>query len=327
MNLNLDNIMPVFVFFLIIVGYLIVLMRSRRKSKESDLEWKRRLDPNSMSIVKKKESEVTLLKTGAISPDTYFKSKIPKVEGLQEWIQHAGLEMSPLIFVMGSAFLGMVIGIVFFVLLHGEILISVLIGIVSAFFFPSVLVVYLAKRRRTAFLSEFPIALDIIRRALRVGHSTDRALAMVAEQEMGLVGQTFQSLTEKMQLGTPMEIALAEVANRLGIEEFRMLAIILILQRETGGSFAEVTDNFANIIRARENLRKKVKSLTAEVRVTAIILTSIPIFTFGAIYVTSPSYFNPLFYTDKGNTLLLFGGAMLFSGVAIIMKMAYKEYY
>src|SRR5262249_54817393 len=162
------------------------------------------------------------------------------------------------------------------------------------------------------------------RRALRVGHSTDRALAMVAEQGMGLVGETFKSLTEKMQLGAPMEIALAEVANHLGIEEFRMLAIVLILQRETGGSLAEVTDNFANIIRARENLRKKVQSLTAEVRVTAIILTSIPIFIFAVIYVVNPTYFNPLFYTEKGHVLLLIGSAMLVSGIAIIMKMAYR---
>lgn len=124
-----------------------------------------------------------------------------------------------------------------------------------------------------------------------------------------------------------MEIALAEVANRLGIEEFRMLAIVLILQRETGGSLAEVTDNFANIIRARENLRKKVQSLTAEVRVTAIILTSIPIFIFGIIYVVNRTYFNPLFYTEKGHILLLIGGGMLVSGIAIIMKMAYREYY
>lgn len=327
MTLNLDNIMPALIFFIIIVGYLIVFMRGIRKSKESDLEWKRRLDPNSVSIVKKKESEATLLKTGAVSPDTYFKSKIPKVEGLKEWIQHAGLEMSPLVFVVGSAFLGVLIGIVFFVLLRGQILISMLLGIVSAFFVPWVVVVYFAKRRKTEFLNEFPIALDMIRRALRVGHSTDRALAMVAEQGMGLVGQTFQALTEKMQLGAPMETALAEVANRLGIEEFRMLAIVLILQRETGGSLAEVTDNFASIIRARENLRKKVKSLTAEVRVTAIILTSIPIFIFGTIYVMNPTYFNPLFYTETGNILLLLGCGMLVSGVAIIMKMAYKEYY
>lgn len=326
MNLNLDNIAPVAVFLIIVVGYLIVFARGIRKSKEKDLEWKRRLDP-SMSAVKKKESEATLLKAGAASPDTYFKSKIPKVEGLQEWIQHSGLEVSPLIFMMGSAFLGVIIGIVFFVLLRGQILIPMLVGIVSSFFVPWMLVVYFAKRRRTAFLSEFPIALDMIRRALRVGHSTDRALAMVAEQGMGLVGQTFQSLTEKMQIGAPMEVALAEVANRLGIEEFRMLAIVLILQRETGGSLAEVTDNFANIIRARENLRKKVQSLTAEVRVTAIILTSIPIFIFGTIYVVNPTYFNPLFYTERGNTLLLIGCGMLFSGIAIIMKMAYREYY
>ena len=302
-------------------------MRRIKKSKESALEWKRRLDPSSVTIVKKKDSEVTLLKTVAISPDTYFKSKIPKVEGLQEWIQHAGLEVSPLVFVIGSAFLGMLIGIVFFILLHGRILIPILVGIVSSFFFPWLLVVFFAKRRRTAFLNEFPVALDTIRRALRVGHSTDRALAMIAEQGEGLVGETFQSLTEKMQLGAPMETALADVANRLGIEEFRMLAIVLILQRETGGSLAEVADNFANIIRARENLRKKVKSLTGEVRVTAIILTSIPLFIFGTVYVTSPNYFDPLFYTERGNTLLLIGCGMLFSGVAIIIKMAYKEYY
>ena len=312
---------------LVLVGYgFFIVFYRYHKGNEEVLDWQRRLDEIGVISTKEKEAALSLLKDQG-SPDSYFKSKLPRVEGLQQWIQHAGINMNPTLFITIFIIIGLIIFLTFFMVLRLNLLISSLLGISFSFLLPWILVTIFTHRRKKEFLDEFPIALDVIRRALRAGYSSDRALEMVAEQQKGPIGKIFHTISEKMRLGESAEAVLADMANRLGVDEFRMLAIVLVLQRETGGSLAEATDNFAKIIRSRQTLRKKVKALSAEVRVTAMILTAIPFFIMGAIFVSSPRYLDPLFYTDRGHTLLLIGGGMLFLGIGIMMRMAYKDIY
>lgn len=327
MKTSLIDLITLLGALFVLAGYWFVFIYwAKRKSDKENIDWNRRI--GSISTVPKEEvaAALTLLKD---NPDTdlYFKSKIPKVEGLKEWILHAGLDVRPSIFITVSIVLGLTIGLTFILVFHANLLFSVLLGIVSSFMLPWAFIAFFTHRKKSKFLAEFPIALDMIRRALRAGHSVDRAMDMVAEQMTGSMGETFRTITDKMSLGEPVERVLGEMANRLGMDDFRMLAIVMVLQRETGGSLAEATENFSKIIRSREYLRKKVKALSAEVRVTAIILIAIPFFILGAVYFSSPSYLDPLFYTEQGNRLLLIGGGMLVTGIGVIIRMVYKEIY
>ncbi len=319
-----------FIIFLevpvILILYWVFFIYLPKKKEGDKTEWKKRIKAIEGESPVRTGEGLTLLKEQPIA-DTYFKSKIPRVEGLKEWIQHAGLNTSPRIFIFLSGCLGLSIAIAFILIFGTNILFSILFGLFCSFVIPWIIIKILSTRLKNQFLEEFPIALDIIRRALKVGHSVDRTLEMVAEQSSGIVGEVFRTAIDKMRLGEPFEVVFGDLANRLGIDDFRMLSIVLTLQRETGGSLAEAIDNFAKIIRARSNLRKKVKALTAEVRMTAIILTCIPFFIFGAIYFSSPTYLDPLFYTERGHYLLIIGAVMLISGITIIMRMAYKETY
>lgn len=317
----LFSLLPAF----LILGAYGTFFFYRKSSGGEGMDWRKRLGQFLPSQNKQKEA-LSLLKKHP-STDTFFQSKLPKVEGIKEWIQHSGLEIHPFILILFNILAGVGIVLIFIFVLKANIIFSILFGITSAFFLPWLFITVLAMKRKNKFLGEFPVALDIIRRALQAGHSADRALEMAAEHSSGPVQETFRTVTDKMRLGEPSEKALGEMANRVGIDDFRMLAIVLILQRETGGNLAEAIENFSKIIRARQNLRKKMKALSAEVRVTALILTAIPLFILGAVYVTSPQYLDPLFYTEKGNFLLLIGGTMLFSGIVIIIRMAYKEIY
>jgi len=312
---------------LVLIGYgAFLIYQLYYKKRKEKIDWSQRLGLNIGVPEKEKEAALSLIKE-ASSPDAYFKSKLPKVEGLAEWIQHAGLNIIPPLFVAISFILGILIFFVLYVVLRAYLLFSILLGLASSFILPWAFVTYLTIRRKNRFLEEFPIALDMIHRALRAGHSADRALDMVAEQMTGPMEKVFRTITDKMRLGEPLEIVLAEVSNRIGIDDFRMLAIVLVLQRETGGSLAEATENFAKIIRARQNLRKKVKALSAEVRVTATVLIAIPFFILGTVQLTTPSYLHPLFYTEIGNKLLMIGGLMLLTGIGIILRMISKEIY
>ncbi len=320
------NFIPILGGLLILAGYGFFMIFYRlHKGGERVRGWKRRLTENKATFKKNTKEALTLLKEQG-SPDTYFKSKLPKIEGLQQWIQHAGLNISPAIFIAVCWAIGLSLFFVLF-FLHINFLLAALLGATISFLLPWLFIMFFTSRRRKEFLEEFPIALDVIRRALRAGYAVDRALEMVAEQQKSPIGKIFHTLSDKMRLGETPEAVLGEMANRLGIDEFRMLSIVIILQRETGGSLAEATDNFAKIIRARESLRKRVKALSAEVRVTAMILASLPFFILGAVFITSPQYLDPLFYTERGHTLLLVGGCMLFTGIGIMIRMAYKDIY
>ncbi len=326
MNFMESNFIPLLGALLILVGYVFFIVFYRfQKGSEKILDWKRRLSEVSGVSQKEKEEALSLLKEQ--SPDTYFKSKLPRVEGLQQWIQHAGLNINPALFIAGCSIIGLSICLFLVLVANINLLLSVLLGAAFSFVLPWAFIAFLTSRRKREFLAEFPIALDVIRRALRAGYSADRALEMVAEQQKGPIGRVFHTLSDKMRLGESPEAVLGDMANRLGVDEFRMLSIVLVLQRETGGSLAEATDNFAKIIRSRENLRKKIKALSAEVRVTAIILASLPFFIVAAVFVSSPHYLDPLFYTEKGHMLLLVGGGMLSLGIAIMVRMAYKDIY
>jgi len=326
MSTFLINLISVGGALLILGGYWFFFVYwFRGKENRESADWSKRLG-KTFSAPEEEAAALTLLKD---NPDTdiYFKSKLPKIEGLKEWIQHAGLEIKPSIFIAASLIVGLITAFIFLFVFRANFLFSVLIGVVSSFLLPWAFIAFFTIRKKNKFLAEFPIALDMIRRALRAGHSADRALDMVAEQMTGSIGEIFRTITDKMRLGESTEAVLAEMSNRLGVDDFRMLSIVMVLQRETGGSLAEATENFAKIIRAREFLRKKVKALSAEVRVTAMILIAIPFFILGSVYFTTPTYLDPLFNTEQGHRLLLIGGLMLTTGIGIIIRMVYKEIY
>lgn len=335
MNIVEINIVSVLVAFTLFLGYVFfIIFRSRRKLAEVKAKWQDKVQLDSKfeamadGTVPADESvqanQLLKTKTGT---ESYFTSKLPKVEGLKEWILHAGIELNPLAFTIFWVVIGLFIGLMFYFTMHANVLISILLAVLSTFLLPYIFISYLTHRRKNLFLQEFPHALDMIRRALKSGHSVDRALEMVVEHIGGPVGDTFKRVTEKMRLGETPENVLAEIANRVGIDDFRMLAIVIVLQRETGGSLAEAIDNFSKIIRARQNLRKKIAALSAEGRVSAIVLISIPFVVMGAIFLTTPTYLDPLFKTGTGQNLLIVASLMMSTGIGTILRMVYREIY
>ncbi len=325
--MNETLFLPLLTGFFIIIVYFIYFLFNRLYSLKHKSEiLKERLSHITVFHQTVAQDNLSLVKEKALK-EAYLQSKIPKIEGLKQWLQHAGLNIYPTFFVFLSIMMGLFILLIVKFVLHAPLVISILLSAITSFVVPWLFVTVLTIKRKNAFLDEFPIALDIMRRALKAGFSVDKSLEMVSEQQAGRVGKMFLIISERMRLGETLEAILGDMANRIGVDDFRMLAIVLVLHRETGGSLAESMENFSTIIRTRHTMRKKMKALTAEVRVTALILTSLPFFILGAVFFTSPGYLDTLFHTNSGQTLLIIGGGMLFSGIGIILRMAYKEIY
>ncbi|MBY0272812.1 MAG: type II secretion system F family protein [Alphaproteobacteria bacterium] len=316
---------PLLTIILILICFSYYLYINKRKKAEKE-NWNNRLNQLFKPVEVEKGEAVSLIKK-VDSSEFYFQSKLQRIEGLNIWLQQAGLKLSSRQFFEYCTGLGLAIFFIFFVYFKLTILNSFLICTVLTFLVSWGGISYLKNRNKELFLQEFPIALDIIRRALRAGFSTEKALEIVAEQQKGRIGIAFKAISDRMRLGENTEAILADMSNRIGINEFRLLAIVFVLQRETGGSLADSAENLSKVIRARENLRKKVKALTGEVRATAAILTCLPIVTVGLIYFTTPSYLDPLFTTEAGHYLLIIGGTLLTLGVATIIRMTHKDLY
>ena len=121
-----------------------------------------------------------------------------------------------------------------------------------------------------------PEAVELISRALRAGHGLASGLHLVAEEMKGPIADEFNRVFEEQNLGIPIELALRNMADRIPVMDVRFFVIAVVIQRSTGGDLAEVLDKIGRLIRQRFELHGHVKSLTAEGRLSGVVLLAMP---------------------------------------------------
>lgn len=151
-------------------------------------------------------------------------------------------------------------------------------------------------RRQSAFTLQLPDALDMIVRSLRSGHPVPVAFSMVGREMPDPVGSEFGVTIDEITYGLDMPRALRNLADRVGVPDVSLLVTAVALQSTSGGNLSEVLENISKVLRGRFQLRRKVRSLSAEGRFSAYGLTILPMLIGGAIYVQNPRY-----YTDVWN--------------------------
>ena len=138
---------------------------------------------------------------------------------------------------------------------------------------------WLIRRRRKRieqFVEAMPEAVELVSRALRAGHGLASGLHLVAEEMKGPIADEFNRVFEEQNLGIPIELALRNMADRIPVMDVRFFVIAVVIQRSTGGDLAEVLDKIGRLIRQRFELRGHVKSLTAEGRLSGVVLLALP---------------------------------------------------
>ena len=170
--------------------------------------------------------------------------------------------------------------------------------------------------------------MGMILRAIRAGLPMGEALANVARELTSPSREDFAQVVHNIAIGQPVDAALFGLAERSGLTEYYFFAVTVGLQAQTGGNLGETLENLADMVRKRVAMAGRVKALTAEARVSAMILTVLPFAVAGVISVLSPGHLDPLFETDLGFRLLLIGGALLMFGLLTIralIKNAVKD--
>jgi tight adherence protein B len=187
---------------------------------------------------------------------------------------------------------------------------------------PNMWVGWRAKKRGRQFNLLFPEAVDLIVRALRAGLPVQEAVGNVARDIKDPVGGIFQRVQQEVQLGTPIEAALWRAAKTVQTDEFNFLIVAMSIQRDTGGNLAETLANLSALLRARQQLRLKIRAFTAEARTTMLIMAGLPFLVGGGLFLISPGYIGPLFTTESGQMVAAAAGCSMGIGIFVMNKIA-----
>jgi tight adherence protein B len=197
------------------------------------------------------------------------------------------------------------------------------VGLVIALAVPvgaRLVVRYLANRQRRRFEEQLPDNLQVIASAMRAGHTFVAALGVMVEDAPEPSRRELRRALADEQLGVPLVTALHQVSDRMQSTDFQQVTLVATVQRDTGGNTAEVIDVVTETVRDRLDLRRLVRSLTAQGRLAGGILSALPVALLIAISLINPNYTAPLFHKPVGILALTFAGIMVISGALIIRR-------
>jgi len=173
----------------------------------------------------------------------------------------------------------------------GRLIISATFAGVLGAVLPLMVVNFKATRTRKKIEEQFPVALDVFVRGLRAGHPIAAALDLLTVEMPAPIGPEFGMVVNEVTYGSELRDALQNMAERWDLEDMRMFVVSLSIQAETGGNLAEILENLSKVIRERHAMMMKVRALSSEGRMTAVMLTVLPLFTFTLLFVVNASFF------------------------------------
>jgi tight adherence protein B len=235
------------------------------------------------------------------------------------YCRQAGLQMSPFQLLTYFAGIALVIWLFSLFTLHASDFLGAALN-ASITFVASIVIVGLgawiwlvrrrAKRLR-ALEDQLPSALDIINRALRAGHPVVSAVQLASDEMGDPIGSEFGLIVDETTYGFEFKEALGNFARRSGSADAKFFAVSVGVQSETGGNLAEVLEGLSAVMRGRATLSKRVKALSSEGRISAIILTALPVFLVAFMLLISPTFYtskfaDPIFWPSVGAILALY---------------------
>jgi len=211
------------------------------------------------------------------------------------------------------------VGAVVLILLSGSLLLG-LIGGMIGFGMPLLILKMKIDKRRKAFNDQLSDTITLIANALRTGYSFMQAIEMVSREMASPMGEEFARVLKEMNLGVTTEDALNNMAKRVNSEDLDLVITAVLIQRQVGGNLAVVLDSIANTIRERIKIKGHIKTLTAQGKISGIIIGLLPIVMGGMFYLINPEYIKILFIDPLGKIMLVAGVVSQFIGMMVIRK-------
>jgi tight adherence protein B len=292
-------------------GALMVLLRPKRRSLRS-----RMAEFVSIYLPERREKSSPL-------PDRVFVgaerslARAPWWARFKEDVALAGLRIPPVQLVLWTLVATMG-GMWLLKLIFGSVLLAL-----AALAIPFGVRIFIRRRVdhvRNQFAEQLPDNLQVLASALRAGHSLVGALSVVVDDAPEPSRSEFRRVVADEQLGVPLDHSLTVVARRMDNRDLDQVSLVATLQRDTGGNTAEVLDRVTDTVRARFELRRLVKTLTAQGRMSRWVVSLLPVGLFAVITLMNPGYLHPLYTHTSGRILLVISAIMITSGSLIIRR-------
>jgi tight adherence protein B len=226
-------------------------------------------------------------------------------------LERAGMSMRLPDFVLVVGLATVVFGVLGFAL--GGFFLG-LLPPVAVPFAARLLVKFRASRRQAAFADQLDDSLQLMAGSLRAGHSLLRAVDSVASEADAPTSEEFARIVNETRVGRDLNDALDEVAARMGSDDFTWVAQAIAIHREVGGNLAEVLDAVGHTIRERNAIRRQVTALSAEGKLSAMVLMALPFGVTGFISLSNPGYLAKFTESLAGYAMLGVAGLMLLAG-------------
>jgi len=198
-------------------------------------------------------------------------------------------------------------------------IVSILIGgAIGAL--PFLFVVWKRSARFKKFETELPDALDLMVSALRVGHSLNSALSLVSREAPDPVSTEFRICYDEQNYGLELRTAIDNLVTRVPLQDLKIVATAILIQKESGGNLAEVLEKTGTVIRERFRLKRQIMTHTAQGRLTGLILTLLPVVLGILLYMVNPKTMSLLWTREIGIKLLYVSAGMTVVGGLIIRQ-------
>ena len=245
--------------------------------------------------------------------------KINFVERLEALVRQTNANYAPAVYLLSAAVLG-VTGFLAGRFMMRNIGMGLLFTLIGCFL-PFAWLVFKKSLRMQKFAMQLPDALDMVARSLKAGHSFSSGLKLVAENFPDPIGTEFNATIQEINFGLPVADALKNLGKRVDSADLNFFIMATILQRDTGGNLAEITQTIAALIRERFKFEDKVRVLAAEGKFSAAILIALPVLMFFIILKMSPEYVAVLLQDPIGRESASGAVLLMTVGVVVILRM------
>lgn len=187
---------------------------------------------------------------------------------------------------------------------HLPVYVAASAALTAFFLLPRIVLIKQQRRSNTKFSELLPDAIDMVVRIVRAGLPVVAAIRTVGTEVSPPLNTVFARIADQTEIGLPLDQALERISDEVGNPDFRFFAVAVALQQSTGGNLTATLETLGQIIRKRRAVRMKARATTAEVKISAIVLGSVPFVVTAALLIVAPSYLDVLFLDPRGNFIV-----------------------
>jgi tight adherence protein B len=267
-------------------------------------------------------AEVSILKKRMLSEAPTVQRlllSIPRIHSLDRLLEQSGIKLNIAEYFTWSAICGL---LAFCLLLYFNVPFALaLVLAVASLGLPLLFIMGRRRKRLDKIEEQLPDALDLMSRAMRAGHALPSAIQMVSEEMPDPLAEEFRIVFDEVNYGISMQDALKNLSTRVPGTDVGYFVVAVLIQRETGGNLTELLHNIASIVRERLKLYGQIQVFSAEGRLSAWILTCLPIVLAGVLQLVNPDFMSLLWTDETGRNMLEAMGVIMFFGTLWMRKL------